>query len=61
MPRHLDQTVAVGIGLEDGHDSRGGDVALEGVVVGGETGEVDFDLGGSKDRCIVANGGMVEH
>ncbi len=35
MPRHLDQAVAIGVGLEDGHDRRGGDVALEGVVVGG--------------------------
>jgi len=35
VPRHLDQTVAVGVGLKDGHDGRWRDVALEGVVVGG--------------------------
>ena len=58
---HLDQPMAIGVGLEDGHDGRRGDVALDGVVVGGEAGEVDFDLGGSQDLGRVADGGMIDH
>ncbi len=51
VARHLNQPVAVGVGLQDGHDGRGSDVSLNGAVVGGQAGEIDFDLGGAEDAA----------
>ena len=44
VPGDLDQPVAVGVGFQNGHDGRRGNVGLDGAVVGGQAVEVDLDL-----------------